>query len=133
MQGFKLYLDTLLTFTVGLFNSNQKMIVWMQGLCSALENMPVPGHTVTAGGHDPGEGADFVLTEVTETLQKTRAHASLLKYLSALLSLRDSPYLSTTSPMSDALGDGSAWRLGFCIQQSGCMPFWMRTNLQWAL
>lgn len=72
------------------------MVAWMQGLCSALENMPVPGHTVTAGGHDPGEGADFVLTEVTETLQKTRAHASLLKYLSALLSLKDSPYLATT-------------------------------------
>lgn len=68
----------------------------VQGLCQALESMPVPDATVQNGGHVPGEGADFVLTEVTDTLQKMKAEGSILKYLSALLELKYSPYLAAT-------------------------------------
>lgn len=57
-----------------------------------MENMPVPSHT---GGHVPGQGTDFVLTEVTDTLQKMKSKDSLLRYLSVLLTLRQSPYLAT--------------------------------------
>ncbi len=72
----------------------------IQGLCQALENMPVPDATVQNGGHVPGEGADFVLTEVTDTLQKMKAEGSLLKYLSALITMKYSPYLATTKKIT---------------------------------
>lgn len=54
--------------------------------------MPVPGHTKS---HEPGEGTDFVLTEVTDTLSKMKSQHSLQKYLEVLLCLAESPHLAT--------------------------------------
>lgn len=67
---------------------------------NALEKMPVPDATVQNGGHKPGEGANFVLTEVTDTLQKVKAQGSLLRYLDALIALKYSPYLATTQTVT---------------------------------
>lgn len=71
-----------------------------EGLCTALECMPVPDATVQNGGHVPGEGADFVLTEVTDTLQKMKAEGSLLRYLSALITMKYSPYMPPTKKIT---------------------------------
>ena len=54
--------------------------------------MPIPDATAQNGGRQAGEGADFVLTEVTDTLQRIKTGGSLLQYLSALRELRYSPY-----------------------------------------
>ena len=72
----------------------------LQGLPRALEKMPVPDATVQNGGHKSGEGANFVLTEVTDTLQKIKAQGSLLRYLDALIALKYSPYLATTQTVT---------------------------------
>ncbi len=78
-----------------------KELLWcVQGLCTALECMPVPDATVQNGGHVPGEGADFVLTEVTDTLRKMKAEGSLLKYLSALMTMKYSPYMPPTKKIT---------------------------------
>ncbi|DBB03908.1 TPA: hypothetical protein ACH3X1_012993 [Trebouxia sp. C0004] len=71
-----------------------------ESLCTALECMPVPDATVQNGGHVPGEGADFVLTEMTDTLQKMKAEGSLLKYLSALMTMKYSPYMPPTKKIT---------------------------------
>ena len=68
----------------------------LQGLPRALEHVPVPHAAHQNGDHKPGAGANFVLTEVTDTLQKIKAEGSLLKYLNALIALKYSPYLATT-------------------------------------
>lgn len=62
--------------------------------------MPVPDATVQNGGHVAGEGSDFVLTEVTDTLQKMKAEGSLLRYLSALMTMKYSPYMATTKQIT---------------------------------
>ena len=43
-----------------------------------------------------GDGADFLLSEVTEALKLMKTESSLLTYLDSLLDLRGSPYLYTT-------------------------------------
>lgn len=54
--------------------------------------MPVPNHI---DHRVRGEGTDFVLTEVTDTLRKMKSQSSLNAYLEVLLSLKPSPYLAT--------------------------------------
>ena len=83
----------------------------LQGLPLALENMPVPDATVQNGGHKPGEGANFVLTEVTDTLQKIKAEGSLLKYLRALIALQYSPYLNATQTVTKLRLQGELYSL----------------------
>ncbi len=41
-----------------------------QAVRSMLDDFPSSSHTLTDGGHTPGEGADFVVTKVTETITK---------------------------------------------------------------
>lgn len=83
----------------------------LQGLPRALENMPVPDATVQNGGHKPGEGANFVLTEVIDTLQKIKAEGSLLKYLRALIALQYSPYLAATQTVTKLRLQGELYSL----------------------
>jgi len=58
-----------------------------------LEDFPSPYHTLTEGGHTPGEGADFLLGEVTDTVTRVRTEQGLLTYLSCLKALGGAPYL----------------------------------------
>ena len=67
----------------------------LQGLNKALEVFPSPEHS-EEGGHVAGDGADFLLSEVTEALKLMKTESSLLTYLDSLLDLRGSPYLYTT-------------------------------------
>jgi hypothetical protein len=46
----------------------------------AVAAFPSPDHTLTDGGHVEGEGTDFVVGEVTDTLRATTTEASLLRY-----------------------------------------------------
>ena len=73
--------------------------------------MPVPDATVQNGGHKPGEGANFVLTEVIDTLQKIKAEGSLLKYLRALIALQYSPYLGATQTVTKLRLQGELYTL----------------------
>lgn len=43
-----------------------------QGLRTALESFPSPAHTLSEGGHRDGEAADYVISEVTETVRHIR-------------------------------------------------------------
>lgn len=58
-----------------------------------LEDFPSPYHTLTEGGHTPGEGADFLLGEVTDTVTRVRTEQGLLTYLSCLKALGGAPHL----------------------------------------
>lgn len=46
-----------------------------------LEEFPSPYHTLSEGGHTPGEGADFLIGEVTDTISRVRTEQGLLTYL----------------------------------------------------
>lgn len=46
-----------------------------------LEEFPSPYHTLPEGGHTPGEGADFLVGEVTDTISRVRTEQGLLTYL----------------------------------------------------
>eukprot|EP00200_Dunaliella_tertiolecta_P015968 CAMPEP_0202422266 /NCGR_PEP_ID=MMETSP1128-20130828/50767_1 /ASSEMBLY_ACC=CAM_ASM_000463 /TAXON_ID=3047 /ORGANISM="Dunaliella tertiolecta, Strain CCMP1320" /LENGTH=671 /DNA_ID=CAMNT_0049030321 /DNA_START=160 /DNA_END=2175 /DNA_ORIENTATION=+ len=46
----------------------------------------------------PGAGADFALTEITDTLSRIRSKAGLLRYLTALRSLKGDPVLMLVWP-----------------------------------
>ncbi|CAL8466912.1 g6448 [Coccomyxa elongata] len=61
-------------------------------LGQALASFPSPGHTAEDGGHVDWEGANFVIGDVCDTLRMMRAEHSLLKYLDALVGLKDSPF-----------------------------------------
>eukprot|EP00879_Flechtneria_rotunda_P004592 GHRR01004847.1.p1 GENE.GHRR01004847.1~~GHRR01004847.1.p1 ORF type:complete len:391 (+),score=116.64 GHRR01004847.1:737-1909(+) len=58
-----------------------------------LEDFPSPSHTLAEGGHTPGEGADFLLGEVTDTISRVRTEQGLLTYLRCLKALGGSSYL----------------------------------------
>lgn len=60
-----------------------------------LEDFPSPSHTLTEGGHTPGEGADFLLGEVAETVTRVRTEQGLLTYLSCLKALGGAPHLKS--------------------------------------
>ena len=66
----------------------------MQSLDLALELFPAPD-AVESGTHAPGEGADFVINEITAALKSIKAEGSLLAFLDSLLDLKGSPYLQT--------------------------------------
>ena len=83
----------------------------MQAFPRALENMPLPKADKNNGGHKPGESANFVLTEVTETLQKIKAEGSLLKYLRALIALQYSPYFPKTQTVTKLRLQGELYSL----------------------
>ena len=65
----------------------------MQALGQVLASFPSPSHTAEDGGHVDWEGADFAILDVCDTLRLMRAEPSLLKYLDALVGLRESPFL----------------------------------------
>ena len=65
----------------------------MQALGQALASFPSPTHTAEDGGHVDWEGADFAISDICDTLRLMRAEQSLLKYLDALVGLRESPFL----------------------------------------
>lgn len=44
-----------------------------QELRQALDDFPSPHHTLAEGGHTPGEGADFAIAEVTDTIPRVRS------------------------------------------------------------
>lgn len=67
--------------------------VYVQLAKRVLEDFPSPYHTLTEGGHTPGEGADFLLGEVTETVTRVRTEQGLLTYLSCLKALGGAPHL----------------------------------------
>lgn len=71
----------------------------------------MPDATATNSDHKPGEGANFVLTEVTDTLQKIKAEGSLLKYLRALIALQYSPYLASTQTVTKLRLQGQLYSL----------------------
>ncbi|GBF87356.1 K-stimulated pyrophosphate-energized sodium pump protein [Raphidocelis subcapitata] len=52
-----------------------------------LDDFPSAAHTLAEGGHTPGEGTDFVVAEVTETIPRVRSEQGLLSYLRALIAL----------------------------------------------
>jgi hypothetical protein len=60
-----------------------------------LEDFPSPYHALTEGGHTPGEGADFLLGEVTDTVTRVRTEQGLLTYLSCLKALGGAPHLKS--------------------------------------
>ena len=64
----------------------------MQSLDLALELFPAPD-AVESGTHAPGEGADFVVNEMTAAMKSIKAEGSLLAFLDSLLDLKGSPYL----------------------------------------
>ena len=45
---------------------------FIQGLRLALEGFPSPAHTLSEGGHRDGEAADYIISEVTETIRHIR-------------------------------------------------------------
>jgi hypothetical protein len=60
-----------------------------------LEDFPSPLHTLAEGGHIPGEGADFLIGEVTETITRVRTEQGLLTYLSCLKALEGAVHLKS--------------------------------------
>ncbi|CAL5225631.1 g8487 [Coccomyxa viridis] len=62
-------------------------------LSQALASFPSVSHTAEDGGHVDWEGADFAILDICDTLRLMRAEPSLLKYLDALVGLRESPFL----------------------------------------
>eukprot|EP00878_Enallax_costatus_P027555 GHUV01029683.1.p1 GENE.GHUV01029683.1~~GHUV01029683.1.p1 ORF type:complete len:276 (+),score=63.20 GHUV01029683.1:807-1634(+) len=58
-----------------------------------LEEFPSPYHTLAEGGHTPGEGADFLVGEVTDTISRVRTEQGLLTYLQCLKSLGGAQHL----------------------------------------
>ncbi|KAK9822986.1 hypothetical protein WJX81_000828 [Elliptochloris bilobata] len=64
-----------------------------EDLGRALAGFPAPSGAAE-GARADGEGADFVITTVTDTMHLMREEQSLLRYLHALAGLRDSPFLA---------------------------------------
>lgn len=64
----------------------------MQSLDLALEVFPAPD-AGESGKHTPGEGADFVVSMITEAMKSIKAERSLLHYLDSLLDLKGCSYL----------------------------------------
>ncbi|WIA11477.1 hypothetical protein OEZ85_011591 [Tetradesmus obliquus] len=60
-----------------------------------LEEFPSPLHTLAEGGHMPGEGADFLLGEVTDTISRVRTEQGLLTYLHCLKALGGAHHLKS--------------------------------------
>ncbi|KAL4424031.1 hypothetical protein ABPG75_001332 [Micractinium tetrahymenae] len=59
-----------------------------------LGEFPSPHHTLEAGGHLAGEGTDFAVDRMTDTLSKEiRTEQALLRYLRMLMALRGRPHL----------------------------------------
>jgi hypothetical protein len=50
-----------------------------QELAEAVAAFPSPDHTLAAGGHVDGEGADYVVCEIGDTLRATTTEESLLR------------------------------------------------------
>ena len=71
----------------------QSWMLWLQALSQALASFPSVSHTAEDGGHVDWEGADFAILDICDTLRLMRAEPSLLKYLDALVGLRESPFL----------------------------------------
>ena len=44
-----------------------------QAVAQLLDDFPSPAHTLEEGGHTPGEGADFLVAEVTDTIPRVRS------------------------------------------------------------
>eukprot|EP00884_Botryococcus_braunii_P009457 jgi/Botrbrau1/18512/Bobra.0072s0087.1 len=57
-------------------------------LGGAILAFPSPDHTLTDGGHVDGEGTDFVIGEITDTLKETTTEYSLLRCLRSLTGLQ---------------------------------------------
>eukprot|EP00775_Hariotina_reticulata_P006052 gene6052-6290_t len=66
-----------------------------KGAKQFLEDFPSPLHTLAEGGHIPGEGADFLIGEVTETITRVRTEQGLLTYLSCLKALEGAAHLKS--------------------------------------
>lgn len=67
---------------------------------ASLGVFPSPHHTLEASGgvHVAGEGADFAVDRITDTLSKeVRTEAGLLRYLHMLMALRGRPHLALLS------------------------------------
>lgn len=52
-----------------------------------LDDFPSAAHTLSEGGHTPGEGTDFVVAEITDTIPRVKSERGLLSYLRALIAL----------------------------------------------
>lgn len=63
---------------------NKHAHVCLQEAKQVLEEFPSPFHTLSEGGHTPGEGADFLIGEVTDTISRVRTEQGLLTYLQVL-------------------------------------------------
>jgi hypothetical protein len=90
-----------------------------------LEDFPSPNHTLTEGGHTPGEGADFLLGEVTDTVTRVRTEQGLLTYLSCLKALGGAPHLKSLKAITRLRLQSELYSLtspGGCLltSPSGC-------------
>lgn len=85
-----------------------------------LEDFPSPTHTLSDGGHVPGEGADFLIGEVTDTITRVKTETGHLQYLGALLALAGSPHLKSLSIMTKLRLQSELYSLtspgGYCLQ-----------------
>lgn len=63
---------------------HQLLLLCCQEVKQVLEEFPSPYHTLAEGGHTPGEGADFLIGEVTDTISRVRTEQGLLTYLQVI-------------------------------------------------
>lgn len=87
-----------------------------------LEDFPSPSHTLTEGGHTPGEGADFLLGEVAETVTRVRTEQGLLTYLSCLKALGGAPHLKSLKAITRLRLQSELYSLtspGVCLRGRG--------------
>lgn len=82
-----------------------------QDLSSALEAFPSPEHTLSEGGHRNGEAADYVVSEVTETLRHISGERGLLRFTRALLETPSSPYFKAIRPVTRLALEGTLYQL----------------------
>lgn len=82
-----------------------------EGLQAALESFPSPSHTLSEGGHRNGEAADYVVSEVTETLRHVSGERGLLRYLGALQQSRGSPHFTAIRPVTRLMLESELYQL----------------------
>ncbi|PSC73443.1 K(+)-stimulated pyrophosphate-energized sodium pump [Micractinium conductrix] len=77
-----------------------------------LGEFPSPHHTLEAGGHLAGEGADFAVDRITDTLSKEiRTEQGLLRSLRMLMALRGRPHLALLSTATRVRLQGEVYLL----------------------
>jgi len=72
-----------------------RLLLLLAGCQAVPGGLPVAVPHASRGGSHPGEGADFLIGEVTETITRVRTEQGLLTYLSCLKALGGAVHLES--------------------------------------